>query len=502
MSKKYLKFLLKERRVVLIFFFILYFGISMTPTLYGSSKAGTLLETLMIAGVLSVILTYVLPVLLLAFVHRRRSADLYLALPVSRKQQLVTILLFSFGVAFSYFLITVLVSVCVNGLFGILPKVLVTIGYAAFMIAVMTLVNTAMYLVANNLFDGIVMIAAYTFMPALIWLTLMIFVEVMVAGASISTFDNFNRISVYTSPMVMLLANFMSVCDRLTTVNSDPVIRAYIILPAVYALFSCILLKIHFIDRRSERADQVSDDPLAYPAAVHICLFLSLITLSASLMESSLRTVLVFWLLLLLVYIVAMFVYKRSLKLEKKPFIIFAAMTALCVGFCRVGWNTKCFGLAESYDLRGSNSREALNYNYSYSFIDDSDIDQITFIDDYDYTTEKTVHFELLVPAGKLDQYQEAVDIAENYRKQLIAGYYAKQIPSGRTHAYLGVNNSHHEGQYEVSHNHYGYSSSVPMSLDDLLRMNKITPVSVEVYDERIYEWKTIPLEEFLERRN
>ncbi|MBR0478625.1 MAG: hypothetical protein IJJ24_05965 [Solobacterium sp.] len=96
MNRKYLEYLIKQRKTACLFFGLLVCAISLSPFITRSidSWVINLNTTMETAFVLGTVFTFVLPAVLLAWVHRRRSADLYLALPVKRKDLLITTTVF------------------------------------------------------------------------------------------------------------------------------------------------------------------------------------------------------------------------------------------------------------------------------------------------------------------------------------------------------------------------------------------------------------------------
>ena len=93
MNKQYFRYLAHSYRYLIAFFFAVYFSLSILYAMPSDAYFRTY-EMCRIAGVLSVCACFVLPILLFTFVHKRSSADVYHALPISRKEHRITILLF------------------------------------------------------------------------------------------------------------------------------------------------------------------------------------------------------------------------------------------------------------------------------------------------------------------------------------------------------------------------------------------------------------------------
>ncbi|MBE6123118.1 MAG: hypothetical protein E7190_10490 [Erysipelotrichaceae bacterium] len=505
MNKNYFRYLLKERRVALVFTFVLYLAIANSIFLFSDANRSGLLRDAVLAGtVMSFMMTYLLPVLLLSPVHRRRSADLYLSLPISRKEMLVTSLVFAAAFPAVCFAASSLISLILSRVFAYAGKVLLIILFITAVMIEMTLINSALFLLANNIFDGIVMICSYTGIPLLILMTVTGFIDTMVAGAGIGTYPFVTQAVAWTSPLAM---NIMAADDVLSLLSSRPadVWRImYFILPTVYALAAVILLKKHFIDRKSERAEQISDDILSYPGVIHICLFLSMMFLSFETPRSGILPFVIFYLILLFIYIAAMFVYKRSMKISWKNLAIYAAVMGFCLGFCHIAWNTRCFGLAENYAL---NQDRRLCYEYSVS----ADINNLgTPGNMKDYEDSADIYFAVNIPTDDMDSYQEIIALMENYRHEGIDEYYRNENNHTGNEAYFSVSN-HSEMSNEPEliegygyvyrdqeSNHYGYSISRLLSEEELKTVSKY--VEVTVFDH--VSGDSHPLDEYLERRN
>ncbi len=496
MNRNYFKYLLKERKLVLIFFFVLYLAIPMSVFIM-LSNSSRLADSVLIAFLINLCLTYALPVLSFAFVHRRRSADLYFSLPVSRTQQLVTILVFCIAVPIVFFTTAVLLCLIASHAWAMAGQVLIMILYAAVIMAEMTVINSSMYLLANNLFDGIIMVCAYTFLPALIYLIFSMFISNMVAGANLSTYTSLP--AAVTSPLWMNGVTFIDLLDVLHG-NAFRARSLYIIMPAVYALVSLLLLKIHFIDRKSERAEQVSDDILAYPAAIHLCLFLVMTAISVYVVRFSFRDSIIWYLILLFIYIVSMFVYRRSLKVEPRSLAIYGIIAAVCFGITRTAWATEGFSLARNYSLTNG---QFLNYSY-YVYNAAEDLGEYMIPEKAEYEETRTVSFTLHIPVDEMEKYREVIDLMENTRNRCITMYYDRghdTFRGGSLHVYNETEKEGMTGLYMSEDSVYFYEvmKEDMLSEDQLRIVSRYTPVEVSYFDGQ--EYISVSLETYLKER-
>ena len=486
MNKKYMNYLIRNRKIALIFFFVIYLAMSLTPYIHGfaGERNGLFNHSLMIATVMSVLLCFALPVLQFAYIQRKKSADLFLALPVSRKEQLHTNLLFCFLTVFGYFLVTTLLIFILTGVtdFG---GYLCAIGHNALLFAVLILINALFFLVANNTFDGIVMIAAYAILPSFLYLAYLFFMTNTVAGYT--DVRAYNSGIMMTSPLYMGFRNLSGLLY-----DSELAFHwTYEILLAVYGALAYTGLQYHFVKRKAERAEQISNEFFAYPFIIHIYMACVMIFLME---RNGFRDVLVFYILLFVIYIIATFVYKRKIQLDWKNVLIYAGAMALSILLSNAAWSTKGFGLALRNPVRTS---DKIYYNYHVS----ADPKDLSHQYDYDETENDSVEvvFRLTVPKGKNGEYKDAMDVLEQYRLRAVDRFYADDDkPQGARFSISNYENSESEKTAFPYYNKY-YSDAL-LTEDELTQISRKADVQVITHDE---DWNetTISLEDYLEMR-
>ena len=500
MSSKFMSYLIKNRKVALIFFFVIYLGIMLTPYLGGNTEVytsngvitasqmslmqikGKFTTSLGFGVVMSMILSYALPVLLFAYVHSKKSVDLYFALPVKRSEQLITNILFALGICFGYFFVSSLVIYLCFAIKGVsIGGYLLILLSALVIFAIMLCINSLLFLVANNLFDGIVMIASYSGLALLIYVMVSVFGTYIIAGTR--GYDLAGKIAAYTSPLYIASETFVNLFDRFIEGSDISFSISHIILLIVLGVVACYGLYRHFVLRKSERAEQVSNKFFAYPFVIHFYAIacLAIIAFNA-VTEGGLLSNLFVYLLLLFVYIVATFVYKRKISVRPIYIIFYVCAMAITFLFASVAWKTRAFGLSEAYDLRKG--------------------DELTY---YSYFSESTELGETITgnisasfDTSKLDEYKEAIDIFESKRKQSIDVFY--EDDSAYSFGHIQVDNSSHSvdpisGKERVRNlESYNYVLHDVYTIEELKILDKYC--EIELHDYEID--KTYTLEEFL----
>ena len=486
---KNLKYLLRSKKVLVIFFYVLHLAVTVTPFLASQAKdrAIPLSYSLVLNALLSLVMTYLLPILLFSFVQRKRSVDSYLALPVSRKDLLLSNLLFAFLLPACCSTLNALIAALLAGPCFHFPSFLLLFAEGMITIAVMVILNTCFYLLANNIFDGVVMIAAYTAMPFAVVGLIVLFGEIFVYGYN--PLDNSRMY--WFSPLYMLGYNFFVQTEAISNANI-PFDGMYLLLPVLYAVLAAFGLRKHFIDRKSERAEQISNEFFAYPFVIHFYVLacLCMLTFVVSNEPGEIGEWIIVYLLIFLAFMIATFVYKRRIKVEPKSLIVFAAgiLLASLLGFAANATNG--FGLSYAYD---KNPRNVL-YNYN-SYVYDGDFgirskelpaywrgrDDLFF----------SVSFELPIPAEKMDEYAEVRELLEGVRAEAIRNHYEDHEEGvfGFLNVYNGFNEQTRDGslmRFPVEQS-YGYGIRY-LTLEELKQISRYTPVYVDVWSNQGYD--------------
>ena len=491
MNKKYLVYLFKEHKIALIFFFAMYIGLALSPLLsIGSAMDGIVSYFTLALGImsgLSIFLLFVLPVLLFSNVHRRRSVDVYFALPVSRRDQLISNLIFIFLVAFGFFFITSLVTYLLIGIGSIsFVKFLIILAFVAITFFIILVTNTVIYLLANNIFDGIVMIFAYLGITILINVTVATLVPFLFAGRTYEPI--FTGIGIYASPLYMSIANLGSIFS-LISANPISINIPYFIVSILLAVLACYGLKKEYIDRPSERAEQLSDGFFAYPFIINIYAICILFMLSTGALSRYWKEYIVTYLMLLICYVVATFVYRRKIQVKASMLITFAVgvvASILITAFCL---QMKGFGYSYQYNLK--EGRELVYYYQATGSGNDiSKEPNHSMTEPYD-SDIAWIYFHLEIPTDELDKYDDAIQVLENKRKENIEAYYERRLDE-LPNSNMSVSNYADDAHWNRLQ-YFNYDMYELFTLDELKVIGKYCEVDIDVYGE-VYT-----LDEYLE---
>ena len=490
MNKKYLTWLLRERRIVLIFFLLMYIAVSWSSLLSGSvpriERWGSITVT---ADWLSCILMFVLPAVTFAFVHDRRSTDVYFALPVSRREQCISSIVFSAGTNYLYWLFSNLAAWLVFGT-GTVSAVhfLLMAGHALLWITAGTVMNAMFFLLANNLFDGAVMVAAWNFFPAAVYLAVSSCRENLIAGASYITGNiDFSWLSALSSGF----RNQYALTDiaREVTEAADAFSWLYFLAMLVLAVLGCIGLHAHFVQRKTERAGMISDEIMAYPVVIHVYMILSMVSIASG-FAFNLSESIFLWLVLLVIYVTAMFVYKRRIALSPGNLAAYIGTTVLSLALTFAAVHTKGFGIPASFRPL---EKQYTAYSYYFS-CSGNDLGAVSdFAKNEDYVQ---VRFFLSVDETEKKRCAPVLEILERNRMANIDAYY-------QHHDDL------HEGTMEVlSYDQHvsstvssyrepdaRYSVYIPLNEEELKQINEFTRVLVDTFEGEI------SLDDFLKHR-
>lgn len=471
MNKNVFTYLVKSKKVLIGFVFVTMIALMMTP--YLSSIHGHSYYTSWLIGyVLLIGCCFVLPAYLLRFIHSKKASDSYFSLPVSRSELLHTNLLFSMLITYCPFALGAIIS----GIIGISVRQATAMDVMQILLSglitviVLNLVNSMFFSFANTLFDGAVMIAAYTAMPLMVYIMLGVFMDSYVAG--MNYWFGLSAIAEKISPLYLCATLFDSPLKKLQTIA----------ILAVYALIAYFMLRREIVDRKVERAEQVSNHFFAYPFVIYFYAFtvLCMITFFWGGRDFLvfLREAVIYYLLLLVIFTIANFVYKRKVRLEPKTFVFFgiSILLSLCIGFAAN--KTQGFGISRMYDRHPKN----ISYMYNDSLGNDA-VRELGLKGDY-----VSVWFDLRIPSKEIDdpKYSEAIAIMEKNRESAIRDFYSVKETDYSMTGNLRIECNYQEsvtGRIVDGDNIFNYTVYDHLDLEELAVISKVTEVTVMADD-------------------
>lgn len=479
LNKNYFKYLFQNKKIAWIFFLVMYMAVSLSSFIsLGTTYSAKLNFAFKCSFVLSCIMTFVLPIFLFSFVHRKRSCDLYFSLPIERKELLSTTILFSFTLTFGFFILTTLVAIllCMSHITINLIAYLQTILFVGFSSLALLLINSSIYLLANNIFDGILMLAAYLVIPVSICIVLSVISNVFLIDFLVNKINGgiyFSPIAIVWTNASVLMSDIVHSAD--TIAYFEPFSNVYVILLFIYTIISSYLLKKNFVDRKTERAEQISDTFLSYPFIINYYLLVSLIILGLTCTEEGINDgYVILYILLYFVYIVALFIYKRKIKFYWKNTFYYIAVMVLALGIGEIIFINKGFGLPYTYSL---STGDTLVCNIS-----EYDLNTSLALDtDSSSTTSVSLDITINIPTDELesDTYKEAVSILEDKRNQAIDAWFEKRYYEDATCTITFNSTSDNSTLL------YGptYQTSNLFTLDELKTLSKCGTINISVYD-------------------
>lgn len=445
-SIEYFKYLIKSKR-----YLILLIGLVTLLNIVGSNSS----DGVYIQSLLSATLCYLLPVYIFYYVHDKKAVDTFFSIPVSRKAMLISGVVFIIGLIYIPLSITIIVHtirkvVLISDVLLFLIKVLLAISSVVVFVS-------AIYLLANNAIDGIIMLGAYSFLPIMAAIVIDSFLRVYTCGPV-----DFNLQYIgYLSPAFMagdiIVSNISNVGQLL---NSSIGLLVYLI------IFS-ISLYLSYTNRKVERANTISNNLFTYPFIITIYLFLVLVLISSSGMYTNifeqLKDYFVLYLVLFAIFISANFLYKRKLHFTIVLPILYVVAILFTLMFAMYARNTRGFGLSDAYIKDNRNTFYQMNSWQNTPDID-KDIKDLLF----EQSKKNSEYVSINVRAGDADLKfpisSEAVNILEKFRQESIDWYYSDNYKS-----YDYNNNIYVISKENNNTKHYSYYLNSEYTLKDLL---------------------------------
>jgi hypothetical protein len=438
------------------------------------------------AYAMSMMLAFVLPIYLLRWVHSRKSADIYAALPFSRRTMLLSTLLLSFLVPTLYFL-------CFGGLYALIafnrPVVytyMTLLAHTAFSVLCIILFNTAVWLAANNSVDGIILLGAYTLMPVMLSICLSRFLRSM-SPVMFSKPDSLYLLS----PVFSSFYNtdrIIHMHDPSYSGTSAPISWKLYLWMALIAVIAALTLRKNFIGRKMERAEQLSDGFFAYPFVIGVYTAFILLMLCADIFTNNITLFMI--LAVFAVYMISQFIYRRQLKPTMKMILSFVLCLAVCLGTSAVTWYSECFHAADHL----TPDRRYVAYNYD-SSLDREGMVNCTFtltIDRQDAGQQEAAALMNSLQAKMTDAFY-GEDAEETDSDGVIRSYQSLLITTADTEE------DFMQGNYTTLYSAY-IDTSAGLDQEDLKMISRYTDVTVYVTDEDTFEYEELSYDDYLKK--
>ena len=466
-NNQYLYQLYRSKRYLLLFILILYLLFA-TSEFFARDpvcfNAWQLITTL--------VATYGMPTLIFSYIHDRKAIDCYGSLPLSRKELLVTALLFC---NLSIF-VPLSISFVLGGfLTGFSVELLAYWLTMSFCVVVLVGFNAAIYLLANSIFDGLAMIGAYTFLPIYLGIAISFFLNTFVYGYQVNITEYFLPMTLPAN--MMMLYSYFEHSFIFGPIALAEVPR-YLITLAVYGILAYSLLWRGFKHRKLERAGQPSDGFFAYPLIINLYTVLSLLIATSEVYSyeitkwSDVSQYLFLYILILAVYVVANFIYRKRLYLSFKSLALFVTTVLVSLGLCFAANNSSGFGLAYKFGPDSENYSFELYSAYSVNYLNTMLKASGIAVDQNDYC------YLNIATKGKLDE--ETLTFFNDLRLEAIERHYAHEYLRENWHLSLRDGISESDKHYLVD-KYYHYLNIRPLTFEELLKLSKKEELKITI---------------------
>lgn len=471
-NKQYLYQLYRSKRYLLFFILMLYLLFALSEFFSARPVCFNLWQLLV-----TLVAAYVLPMLVLSYVHDRKAIDCYGSLPLSRKEMLATALLFCnlsiiVPLSLAFLLSSFLVDVSLAYWLTMCLGVVVLVGF-----------NASVYLLANSVFDGLVMVGAYTFLPLYLGSTIAFFLNTFVYGYRVYVVDHFLPLTLPAN--ISFLYSYFEPNYLFGSIAAAELTRYYVALIG-YGVLAYLLLWHGFKQRKLERAYHPSDGFFAYPFIINSYALMSLLMATSNIYEYDITNwadalqYLFFYIFILALYVIANFIYKKRLYLSLKSLALFAITVLVSLGLCFAANSSYGFGLAYKFGPNEETySFELYNYNDTNDYIRPLfEKEGIVIEEDY---------FGLNINTqGELTA--ETLSFLNELRLDAIDRHYHNELVSDNNWT-LQLRDGVDPKNYYAAKMIYSYSNIRPLSLDELVELsyNETFTITIDCY-KNLYE--------------
>ena len=439
-SLNYFKYLIKSNRYLILL-------TSLISLLIDVSAYDD--EIIFVQGMLCLILAFVLPVMVFYHAHDKKAIDTYFSIPVSRKELLITSIVFMVAVL----IIPLYASVIIYGFrnFGFMSRILEYMLLLLLCVTGLVVFNSTIYLCGNNVIDGVIILGAYTMLPLGLVITYDQFMRAFVCGK-----NEFNELIFgYLSPVFMSADIFINKLE-----NRQLYIHSIVAIVVVLMLFALLLYRSYVL-RKAERAGTPSDKFYTYPTIITIYVFMCLVMIATNYMYYNEATIFTFlkgnfilYVILFAIYMSAHLIYKRKVYFDYKMPILYVVAICITLVFATMAKQTRGFGLSDTYIKSPSTF-----YSINLSQVDKTTEDKIKekVKNNFEYTPQ---FVEIYIEAGdpqliaKIGEYP--LQLLDSLRTKAIDDYYSKSLI-----------NEYYRNLYVISRDDSGKKETYSYTLSD-----------------------------------
>lgn len=485
MNKNYFKFLISSNKVLYAFIALTEVILTAISPITTNNAQSVVYKVWFVA----IIAAFALPVLSFYHALNKKAVDSYFALPLRRKELAITTIVTNLlviaipTVAILVFLFTYIKLWSIYSLSLILFTIVMIITLLVF--------NSGVYLIANNFIDGAVILGAYHFFPVLLAL-----LESAINGVVYYGYYGINRITDHLSYLVTSFELMDDYCCQVFRSNCEITYVPFIVMSIVYLFIGLISIKNNYINRKTERADAISDRISAYPFIIYTFATILLISVTFSDYYSNqtfisiLSSHLLSYVFIIIAFIIGTFIYKRKLTISLKSIIYLMSVCFVSICCLRITYSTEGFKKSYEYDHSPKNMYVSVS-RYVYDVIEEN-------VKDQKYSNGIDLYADIEIDATN-PKYNEFVDYINNIRDNSIRDHF--QFKEVDYSSYLSITQNftrNSEYYYIQGGENFGYNN-VSISFEDFKYLSEFGEVRVSYYNEITDEFKEYSFQEFME---
>ena len=481
MNRNYLKYLFKSKKgltvAILITFLLIYFTSYLT---FKSEDIGSFIALYITVGVCG-LLCFVLPPILLAYVHNKKAVDSYFSIPVSRKEMIIsTEFYMNVIVQLPMILLSVItfVNCFINNPEINIEYCLIFVLVGIISIFTLLLFNSALVLVANNNFDAVVIELAYALLPLFLIIAIDCVQETYVIGYVPFASESLSKYISLVSTIFVMFVNCSSSIFESDSLSYIP----FVICVLWHLIVSFMSIHKNYVERKMERADTITNRFFSYPFLSFIYAFLLVFITTISFDFESYFSIVFLYSLIFIAFITSRFIYRRKIRITLKDVVIFIVTIALSFAFAFVSYSTKGFGLSSAYN----HNPESIRYRYSTYIVDGPSYPTISKAIDKVYgKADFEIHLTIDLKKDEYDQYKELIDLFEVQRDKCINDRYSSMrnlYKSSEALLYIDENIDNIKDRID-----YRYGLLKAIDENTLLQINKYADICLEIYTNNAY---------------